>query len=160
LGIERRPAVVSRRGRRPTPSGGGTCLSEKQATKKYKEDLRRLREEARKRKEQKESDEVGTSTTSSSPPNPPIGGLVAIAVLLHVTTVITELGVVGAEAALAAGPDEFIPELAVPLGLTIAAVGLAIGDLDVAFLSYTARVVFNPEVHQDFILLPPWGWNQ
>jgi hypothetical protein len=80
--------------------------------------------------------------------------------MLHAATVITELGVIGAEAALAAGPEDAIPALAVPFALTIAAAGLAVGDLDVAFLSYTTRVAFNPEVHQDFMLLPPWRWNQ
>jgi len=96
----------------------------------------------------------------SSGINPPIVGLVFIAVVLHLTTVITELGVVGAEYALAAGPEELVPELAIPLAVIIGAGGIAVGDGDVAFLSYTAHVAFNPEVHQDFILLPPWGWSQ
>jgi hypothetical protein len=92
-------------------------------------------------------------------PNPSVAGLVVVAALLHVTTTLTELGVVAGEAALALGPDELVPQLAIPLGVTLAVAGAAVLDLDVSFLSYTFRVATHPDIHQDFVLMPPWGLN-
>lgn len=54
--------------------GQGSCLSEKEATKKSKAELRRLREEARRRKEEKESDSGGHPLLSPTNGDINVGG--------------------------------------------------------------------------------------
>jgi RHS repeat-associated protein len=95
---------------------------------------------------------------SDESPNPPIYGLVATALAVHAAVMVIDVLAVAAEAALFySGADAMVPELAVPLAITIGAVGVAALDFDAAFASYTYRVYANPNVHQEFILLPPFG---
>ncbi len=91
-----------------------------------------------------------------TPPNPSVGALVAIGILLTGAIVVTEIALVWAEiimAPVSAGA----PLLGVPLELVLVSASLALVDLDVAYWSYTYRVQQNPDVKQEFEILPPWG---
>ena len=46
----------------------------------------------------------------------------------------------------------------VELGLIV--VGVTVVDIDVAYMSYTYRVLQNPDVKQDFIFTPWWGLDK
>ena len=88
--------------------------------------------------------------------NPPVIPLVIIGVLLHLTTVVTEIGIIKAEILLSGG-SLFVPELTVPLEIILGAVGIAALDFDVSYWVYVYRVYGNPDVHQNLKLFPPWG---
>ncbi len=101
-------------------------------------------------------DEVNTINSELEPPNPSVGALVAIGVLLTGAIVVSEIGLVWAEVSIAPAAAAN-PLVGVPLELVLVGASLALIDLDVAYWSYTYRVMENPDVKQDFEILPPWG---
>ena len=99
------------------------------------------------------------SISTDPPPNPNIYGLVAIGALLHTAIVISEIGLVWGEISLAPVVAAN-PLVGVPSELALVSGSLAILDIDIAYWSYTYRVYANPQVHQEFEFLPPWGLDQ
>jgi RHS repeat-associated protein len=100
-----------------------------------------------------------SSSTQTQLPNPSLNVLIPLAIAFTVTTAVVEIAVVAAEGAMTP-IDAAMPIVGIPLSLTLAAAGAAVLDLDIAFIVYTARVADNPEVHQDFVILPLWGLNK
>ena len=90
-------------------------------------------------------------------PNSPLIPIIIIGLLIHGVTIVTEVGVVLGELTLAGGTI-VAPELTVPLEIVLGAVGVAVLDFDVAYLSYVYRVYANPDIYQKVELFPPWGF--
>ncbi|MEP7134622.1 MAG: RHS repeat-associated core domain-containing protein [Chloroflexota bacterium] len=106
-----------------------------------------------------DSDILRPNKNDIESPNPSLYALVPLAILFTAATAVVEIGVILGEGAMAP-VDAAMPFLGIPLSLTLAAAGAAVLDLDVAFIVYTARVAENPEVHQDFKILPLWGLSE
>jgi hypothetical protein len=89
-------------------------------------------------------------------PNPNPVTLVFIGIPLTGAIVTSEIALTSAEIVIA----PFVPEapvLAVPLEILLGTTSLALLDIDIAYWSYTYRVIANPHEQQKFELIPPWG---
>jgi hypothetical protein len=98
-------------------------------------------------------------SNSTADPNPSLPALVVVGVLLFFTNAGVGLLIDAAEVPVAA-LTVTNPALGVPLELGLIAVGVTVVDIDMAYMSYTFRVLQNPDVKQDFILMPWWGLDK
>jgi len=99
---------------------------------------------------------VSNSTTD---PNPSLPALAAGGVLLVFANAVVGLGIDLAEVPTAA-LTATNPALGGIVELGLIVVGVTVVDIDVAYMSYTYRVLQNPDVKQDFIFTPWWGLDK